>query len=107
MTLISDPTSPLGVAGSSVTVICAAELSPAIDVPVNVQIRLTDPDGGALATTTGTSRPRSTANYTINSFRREQIGVYTCIVTFSSPRLQESVITKTIHIHVGKNIIGK
>ena len=106
VTLISDPTSPLGVAGSNVTVICATELSPAIDVPVNVQIQLTDPDGGTLATTTETSRPRSMANYTINSFRREQIGVYTCIVTFSSPTLQESVITKTIHIHVGKLLVN-
>ena len=105
MTLISDPVSPLGVAGSNVTVICAAELNPAIDVPVNIQIQLTDPDGRALATTTGTSRPRSTANYTINSFRREHTGLYTCTVTLSSPRLQESVIAKTIHIYVGKNVI--
>lgn len=103
VTLISDPISPLGVAGSNVTVMCTAELNSAIDVPVNTQIWLTGPDGGALATTNGTPRPRSMAYYTINSFRREQIGVYTCTVNLSSPRLQGRVITKTIHIHVGKN----
>ena len=107
MTFTSDPISPLGIAGSNVTVTCTAELNSAIDVPVNILIRLTDPDGGALATTTGIARPRSMASYMINSFRREHTGLYTCTVTLSSPRLQESVITKAIHIHVGKNVIGK
>ena len=109
MTLISDPISPLGVAGSNVTVICTAELSSAIDVPVDMQVQLTDPDGHSLATVETPSRSLSTANYTsralINSFRRDQAGLYTCTVSLSSPRLQERVTSRAINIHVGKNVI--
>ena len=78
----SDQVNPLMVRpiGSSVTLTCMADLDPAIDVPVTVNIHLSDPAGSTLPTTTPVMSQGSTYSSTarVPSFGREQSGVYTC-----------------------------
>ena len=83
----SDPVSPVRPVGSAVTLTCTVELSPAVDVPVIVNTVWTGPDG---LTTTNTAQPvmDSATTYTstamVNSFGRDQSGVYNCTATVSS-----------------------
>ena len=81
----SNPASPIRPIGSAVTLICTVVLSPAVDVPVAVNIHLSDPTGSPLITTTPSV---SGSNYTsiamVNSFGREDSGLYTCRVSISS-----------------------
>ena len=61
-----------------------ADLDPAIDVPVTVNIQLRDPAGNPLTTTTPlVSGPTYSSMATISSFGRDQSGVYTCSATVS------------------------
>ena len=70
--------------GSTVTLTCTADLDPAIDVPVTVNIVLRDPAGSPLITT---NRSVSGATYTtaatISSFGRSDSGLYTCTAAVS------------------------
>ena len=72
---------PIPPFGSDVTLTCAVELSPAVDIPVIVNTTLTNSAG---FTTPSTAQPvmGSTTNYatifTISSFRRSNSGLYTC-----------------------------
>ena len=78
---ISSQVNPLMVRpiGSTVTLTCMADLDPAIDVPVTVNIQLSDPAGSPLATTTqSVSGSTYSSMATISSFGRNQSGVYTC-----------------------------
>ena len=110
MTLISDPRSPLGrkIYGSNVNVTCTAELSPLIvDVPVTLQIQLTDPTGILLASETVNNVSSSiyTSKGLISTFRNNHNGIYTCTITLAAPVLQRNVIiSNTLHIYVGKPI---
>ena len=82
----TNQTNPLMVRpiGSTVTLTCTADLAPAIDVPVTVNIQLIDPAGSPLITTTPSV---SGSNYTIvaiiSSFGRSDSGVYACSATVS------------------------
>ena len=68
--------------GSTVTLTCMADLDPAIDVPVTVNIQLRDPEGSSLTTTTqSVSGSTYSSMATISSFGRDQSGVYTCIAS--------------------------
>ena len=70
--------------GSTITLTCMADLDPAIDVPVTVNIQLRDPAGGTLtATTPSVSGSTYSSMATITSFGRDQSGVYTCSATVS------------------------
>ena len=71
--------------GSSVTLTCMADLDPAIDVPVTVNIELSDPAGSPLTATTPSVLSGSTyaSMATITSFGRDQSGLYTCSATVS------------------------
>ena len=82
----SDPVSPIRPVGSDVTLTCTVELSPAVDVPVTVNIVWTGPDGVTLSSTTPVmeSLTRYTSTAMVSSFGRDQSGVYTCIATLSS-----------------------
>ena len=83
--LSSSIPNPIPPFGSSVTLTCAVELtllSPsAVDVPITVNIVLTNPDGFM---TTSTAQPfmLDITNYastsTISSFGRRDSGLYTC-----------------------------
>lgn len=106
ITLVSDPKSPLGrIYGSNVNVTCTAELDPVVDVPVTLQIQLTDPAGNLLATEkfNNVSRSTYTSKGLITSFESGHNGIFTCNVTLTILELQRS-ITKldTIQIYVGK-----
>ena len=73
--LTSDPVSPIRPVGSVVTLTCTVELSPAVDVPVTVNVQLSDPAGSLLTTTTPSisdSTYNSTA--TVSSFGKNQSG---------------------------------
>ena len=109
LTLISDPKSQLGrIYGSRVNVTCTAELSPAIDVLVTVQIQLTDPAGRLLANETFNNASSSTysSEGIISSFRSEHNGIYMCNVILTALELQRSIIkSDTIRIYSGKILL--
>ena len=73
--------------GSTVTLTCTVELSPAVDVPVTVNTEWTGPEGFR-TTNTAQSVMGSTTTYTstamVSSFGRDQSGNYTCTATVSS-----------------------
>ena len=81
VTLSSNIPNPIPPFGSDVTLICAVELSPAVNVPVIVNTVLTPFHG---FTTTGTAQPvmGSSTNYAstfiISSFGRSDSGLYVC-----------------------------
>lgn len=80
--------SPIRPIGGSVTLTCSVELSPFVDVPVTVDAQLSGPSGSPLTNTTiYMSGSNYTATTTINSFRREQSGTYTCTAIITSPFL--------------------
>ena len=72
--------------GSTVTLTCTVELSPAVDVPVTVNTVWSGPNG--FMTTNTAQRMGSTTTYTstamVSSFGRDQSGDYTCTATVSS-----------------------
>ena len=86
--LSSSIPNPIPPFGSNVTLTCAVELSPAVDVPVTVTTVWTTDDG---FTTTTTAQPvmGSSTNYAttamISSFGRSNSGLYACGTTISSP----------------------
>ena len=75
---------PIPPFGSDVTLTCAVELSPAVDVPVNVNTEFTT-DAGFTTTKTAQQVMGSITNYTtmftIGSFGRSDSGVYYCRAT--------------------------
>ena len=75
---------PAGIitAGDTVTLTCTVELSSAVDIPVIVNIRLTDPARIPLnATSPSKSGSAYTSTAMVSSFGRDQSGVYTCTAT--------------------------
>ena len=73
-------------AGSSVTLTCNVELSPLVDVPVNVNTVWTGPDNfnsNMMAQQMG-STTTYTSTVMVSSFGRDQSGDYTCTATVSS-----------------------
>ena len=84
--LSSSIPNPIPPFGSSVTLTCAVELSPAVDVPVTVNTVLTNADTGFPTTRTAQVVMGSLTNYVttfmISSFRtRSDSGLYTCGTT--------------------------
>ena len=82
--LSSSIPNPIPPFGSSVTLTCAVELSPAVDVPVTVNTALTTPDGFMIASTTQPVMGGITSYATtgmISSFRRSDSGIYSCSAT--------------------------
>ena len=87
LVISSNIPNPIRPVGSAITLTCTVELNPAVDVPVTVTTVWTGPAGFM---TTNTAQPvmGSTTTYTstamVNSFGRDQSGVYTCEATLSS-----------------------
>ena len=87
VTITSDPVSPIQPVGSDVNLTCTVVLSTVVNVEVAVNKMWTGPDGFMTA---NTAQPvmGSTTTYTstamVNSFGRDQSGVYTCTATVSS-----------------------
>ena len=64
------------------------ELSPTVDVPVTVNVQLSDPAGSPLTTTPPLmSGSTYTSTAMISSFEREQSGSYTCTTVIKSSLL--------------------
>ena len=86
MSVSSNPVSPIRPIGSNVTLTCTVELqSPAVDVPVTVNVQMSDPAGSPLTTTPlSVSGSTYTTTSMISSFSREQSGLYTCRASISS-----------------------
>ena len=86
--MLSSIPNPVPPFGSNVTLTCAVELSPAVDVPVTINTVLTTDEG---FTRTSTAQPvmGSSTNYAstdvISPFRRSDSGLYMCAATISSP----------------------
>jgi hypothetical protein len=106
--LSSSIPNPIPPFGSDVTLTCAVEFSPAVDVPVAVNTEWTGPYHGLSATDPlmeSTNRYTSTA--TVSSFGRDQSGYYSCSASISSksPLLDDSTSTTTterIRVTTGK-----
>jgi hypothetical protein len=117
ISVTSNPTSPIRPIGSAVTLVCTVVLSPAVDVPVTVNIYLSDPAGSPLITTTpSVSGSNYTSTAMVNSFEREDSGLYMCTVSTSStfPFIRDSnpnsvaskvTIGETIILHAGNAYI--
>ena len=83
--IVSNKPNPIRPIGSTVTLTCTVELSPAVDVPVTVNIHLSDPAGSPLNTTLPlVSGSSYTTTAMISSFGRNQSGIYTCTMNTSS-----------------------
>ena len=83
MRLVSDTPNPI-LSGSTPTLTCAVELSPAVDVPVTVNAQWTGPDGSIL-TSGAPPVMRSFTHYTskvkLNYVESADSGNYTCTVS--------------------------
>ena len=82
--ITSSVISPICPIGYNVTLTCSVELSPLVNVPVNVTAQLLGP-AGVIITPVTNSVMESTTRYTsvvmIHSFRRAQSGEYICTAT--------------------------
>ena len=86
VTVTSSHANPIRPYGSNVTLTCTVELSPLVDVVVNVSTVWSGP-AGFMATNSVTligSRTTININTTVNSFGTEQSGVYNCTAIISS-----------------------
>ena len=109
VTVTSVPLSPIRPVGSDVTLTCAVELNPMVDIPVTVITVWTGPAGFM---TTNTAQPvvGNTTFYIsmviINLFGRNNSGVYTCRATISSaslnPFINDSMTSSSTRVTVGK-----
>ena len=90
--------------GSTVTLTCTVELSPAVDVPVTVNTVWTGPDGFMTTNTTQTIMGSTTSTVVVSSFGRNQSGEYTCTATVSSTSsfLTNSMGSSSTRVTVGK-----
>ena len=95
--LVCDTPNPI-LAGSSPTLTCAVELSPAVDVPVTVNTEWTGPDG---STPTSGAPPvmRSFTHYTsdlkLNYVESADSGNYNCTVSIGG-KVRTSVQRKIV-----------
>ena len=109
--LSSSIPNPIPPFGSDVTLTCAVELSPAVDVPVTVNTVLTT-DEGFMRTSTAQPVMGSSTNYAstfvISSFGRSNSGNYICSATISLTSnayisdSMRSTVSHTIRVTTGK-----
>ena len=106
MTVTSVPLSPIRPVGSAVTVTCAVELSPVVDIPVTVVTEWTGPAGFMTTNTTQPVIVGYTSTAIISPFDRNNSGIYTCRAIVSSaslnPFVRESVTSSSARVTVGK-----
>ena len=103
----SNKSNPIRPVGSDVTLSCAVELSPLVDVPVTVYTVWTGPDDFMTHSDTIQSIVNAT-NYTsttmISPFGSDQSGNYTCTVTISST---STLLTTSSGSAVAEVTVGK
>ena len=103
--ITSNPVSPIHIIGSNVTLTCTVELSPAVDVPVTVNIVWTGPTGFMIDDTAQPAIQNTTTYYNtavVSSFGRNQSGDYTCTAKISTSLLTSTSRSQTVLITVGK-----
>ena len=95
--LVCDTPNPI-LSGSSPTLTCAVELSPAVDVPVTVNTEWTGPDGSTL-TSGAPPVMRSFTHYTsdlkLNYIESADSGNYNCTVSIGG-KVRTSVQRKIV-----------
>ena len=81
--LVSDTPNPI-LSGSSLTLTCAVELSPAVDVPVSISTAWSGPDGSVLMSP-APPLMKSVTHYTskakLNYVESADSGIYNCTVS--------------------------
>jgi hypothetical protein len=82
--ITSSPVSPIHPVGSTVTLTCTVDLSPYVDVPVNVTTQLSGTAGVTITPVTTSesvmeNATRYTSTATVSPFGRIQSGEYTCM----------------------------
>ena len=83
--IVSNKPNPIRPVESTVTLTCTVKLSPAVDVPVMVNIHLSDPAGSPLNITLPVvSESSYTTTAMISTFGRNQSGIYICTVNTTS-----------------------
>lgn len=109
----SDKSSPIWPVGSRVKLMCTVGLhysAIVTTVPLNVSIHLTSPLGMVLNTTMLSVSGSTYQSYaTINSFERNQTGLYTCEATLTSPSpylSESSTLTEEITLTSGNLILS-
>ena len=79
--ITSTPVSPIRPIRSTVTLTCTVDLSPLVDVPVNVTAQISGPMGVTILPVTNSvmeSTTRYTSTATVSLFERDLSGEYTC-----------------------------
>ena len=74
--------SPIPPFGSTVTLTCTVDLSPSVDIPVNVTARISAPMGVTIIPVTNSvmeSSTRYTSTARVGPFGRDHSGEYTCM----------------------------
>ena len=80
--ITSTPVSPIRPIRSTVTLTCTVDLSPMVDVPVNVTAQISAPMGVVILPVTNSvmeSSTRYTSTATVGPFERIHSGEYTCM----------------------------
>ena len=97
--------------GSPVTLTCMADLDPAIDIPVTLNIQLRHPNGSLLPGTTPAVSQGFTYTTTsmIGSFGRSDSGVYNCTADVNSSLPNQfisnsNVWSGTLRVTIGESI---
>ena len=110
VTIVSDQPNPIRPIGRNVTITCIVELSSTVDVPLMVNVQLTDPFGNFVKASTLQLLYQSVYNSTamLSGFGRDASGSYTCTATVTSSNIflidsQEQ--SAAARITVGKRII--
>ena len=108
--LSSSIPNPIPPFGSDVTLTCAVELNPAVDVPVTVNTVLTNP-AGFVNTSTAQPVVGSMTNYAttsmISSFGRSNSGMYACRATISLTSTNEYISNSNTEFHSVRVTTGK
>ena len=106
----SDLVSPIRPVGSDVTLTCTVEFSSTVDVPVTVNTVWTGPNGVTLSPTTTTTVMESLTRYTstamVNSFGRDQSGVYNCSATIRSTSDNMSIRKSNVETGIALITVG-
>ena len=114
LNVISDPPSPIRPIGSRVSLNCSCDIAPNlpaeyIDIGVLVSISLRDPSGTLLSATVTVHAPLVygtvyTSSAVINSFGRDQSGIYNCTASVnSSPFIIVRKVSTLKRITTGNN----
>ena len=95
--LVSDTQNPV-LSGASLTLTCFVELSPVVDIPVNITIMWTGPDGSTVISATPPvmkSLTHYTSKVKLNYVESADAGSYTCTVNIGD-KIREAVKTTVI-----------